>query len=156
MKFITISAAVFLLGLSPAWGHGDKPDHADQAVRKEQKARGREQWIEGTRIEPGTRVLLVDDVISTGGSTHKAYDRVTAAGGAISIDVGNPNAPTPFDPQVLTMLRTLGHTVNAPADIGSVQVVASDPRNGNLYGGADARREGTVIGVGKGKGRDRD
>ena len=47
------------------------------SVRKEQKPRGREQWIEGTRIEPGTRVLLVDDVISTGGSTEIAFDRVT-------------------------------------------------------------------------------
>src|SRR6201988_5305441 len=50
------------------------------SVRKEQKQRGREQWIEGTRIEAGTRVLLVDDVISPGGSTEKAYDRVTAVG----------------------------------------------------------------------------
>ena len=31
------------------------------SVRKEQKQRGREQWVEGTRLEPGTRVLLVDD-----------------------------------------------------------------------------------------------
>jgi len=54
------------------------------SVRKEQKARGREQRIEGTRIEPGTRVLLVDDVISTGGSTAKAYDRVTAAGAVVT------------------------------------------------------------------------
>ena len=49
------------------------------SVRKEQKQRGREQWIEGTRLEPGTRVLLVDDVISTGGSTEMAFERVTAA-----------------------------------------------------------------------------
>jgi gamma-glutamyltranspeptidase/glutathione hydrolase len=70
--------------------------------------------------------------------------------------VGNPAAPTPFDPQVLDALRTLGHTVNAPSDIGSVQVVASDPRSGRLYGGADARREGTVIGVQRHKGGHRD
>ena len=63
------------------------------------------------------------------------------------------NRSLPFDPQVLTALRALGHTVNAPADIGSVQFVAIDPRTGRLYGGADARREGTVIGVGK-PGRD--
>ncbi|MGV9800015.1 orotate phosphoribosyltransferase [Mycobacterium sp. NPDC003449] len=54
------------------------------SVRKEQKSRGREQWIEGTRIEPGTRVLLVDDVISTGGSTEIAYERVTAAGAVVT------------------------------------------------------------------------
>jgi len=50
------------------------------SVRKEQKSRGREQWIEGTRLQPGTRVLLVDDVISTGGSTEIALDRVKAVG----------------------------------------------------------------------------
>ncbi|MBB2770219.1 UNVERIFIED_ORG: orotate phosphoribosyltransferase [Mycolicibacterium obuense] len=54
------------------------------SVRKEQKQRGREQWIEGTRIEPGTRVLLVDDVISTGGSTALAFDRVVAAGAVVT------------------------------------------------------------------------
>lgn len=50
------------------------------SVRKEQKQRGREQWIEGTRLQPGTRVLLVDDVISTGGSTEIALERVRAVG----------------------------------------------------------------------------
>ena len=50
------------------------------SVRKEQKQRGREQWVEGTRLEPGTRVLLVDDVISTGGSTETALDRISPLG----------------------------------------------------------------------------
>ena len=54
------------------------------SVRKEQKQRGREQWIEGTRLRPGTRVLLVDDVISTGGSTALAFDRATAAGAVVT------------------------------------------------------------------------
>ncbi len=50
------------------------------SVRKEQKTRGREQWVEGTRLQPGMRVLLVDDVISTGGSTAIAFDRVAQLG----------------------------------------------------------------------------
>jgi orotate phosphoribosyltransferase len=54
------------------------------SVRKEQKSRGREQWIEGTRLDPGTRVLLVDDVISTGGSTEIALERVVAAGAVVT------------------------------------------------------------------------
>ncbi len=50
------------------------------SVRKEQKQRGREQWVEGTRLEAGTRVLLVDDVISTGGSTELALERIAPLG----------------------------------------------------------------------------
>lgn len=50
------------------------------SVRKEQKQRGREQWVEGTRLTEGTRVLLVDDVISTGGSTALALDRIAPLG----------------------------------------------------------------------------
>jgi orotate phosphoribosyltransferase len=50
------------------------------SVRKEQKQRGREQWVEGTRLTQGTRVLLVDDVISTGGSTALALDRISPLG----------------------------------------------------------------------------
>lgn len=54
------------------------------SVRKEPKPRGREQWIEGTRLEKGTRVLLVDDVVSTGGSIMLAYDRAVAAGAVVT------------------------------------------------------------------------
>lgn len=72
---------------------------------------------------------------------------VTAAGGSVSIDTGNPLAPTPFPAASLDALRVLGHTVNAPADIGSVQIVVIDPHTGKQYGGADRRREGTVIGL---------
>ncbi len=50
------------------------------SVRKEQKQRGREQWVEGTRLQAGTRVLLVDDVISTGGSTALALDLIAPLG----------------------------------------------------------------------------
>src|SRR4029078_1956267 len=61
------------------------------SVRKEQKQRGREQWVEGTRLQPGTRVLLVDDVISTGGSTELALERMVplCVGGAGVIPMGD-------------------------------------------------------------------
>lgn len=54
------------------------------SVRKEPKSRGHEQWIEGSRLAQGDCVLLVDDVITTGGSTMKAYDRVVATGAGIA------------------------------------------------------------------------
>ena len=56
------------------------------SVRKEPKSRGLEQFIEGFRLRehPGTRVLLVEDVVSTGGSVRKAYDRSVEAGAIVA------------------------------------------------------------------------
>ena len=51
-------------------------------VRKEPKGRGTNQLIEGAQIH-GRRVLLVDDVVSTGGSIQTAYERVQDAGGIV-------------------------------------------------------------------------
>lgn len=50
------------------------------SVRKETKQRGHSRLIEGAALSPGDRVLLVDDVVSTGGSTRKALDACLAAG----------------------------------------------------------------------------
>jgi orotate phosphoribosyltransferase len=56
------------------------------SVRKEPKSRGLEQFIEGFRLSdhPGTRVLLVEDVVSTGGSVRKAYDKSIEAGAVVA------------------------------------------------------------------------
>lgn len=50
------------------------------SVRKEPKGRGLNRWVEGTRLTADHRVLLVDDVVSTGGSIVQAYDRVVEEG----------------------------------------------------------------------------
>lgn len=49
-------------------------------VRKEPKKRGTNRLIEGARIGPGYSVLLVDDVVTTGGSIFKALDAITETG----------------------------------------------------------------------------
>jgi orotate phosphoribosyltransferase len=52
-------------------------------VRKEPKSRGREQWIEGERLSGADRVLLVEDVVTTGGSMITAYQRVVETGATV-------------------------------------------------------------------------
>jgi orotate phosphoribosyltransferase len=48
-------------------------------VRKERKAHGLQRWIEGP-VEPGTRCLVVEDTVSTGGSTVSAIERMREQG----------------------------------------------------------------------------
>jgi orotate phosphoribosyltransferase len=49
-------------------------------VRKETKAHGLQRRIEGPPLEPGERCLIVEDVVTTGGSTVQAIEAVRAAG----------------------------------------------------------------------------
>ncbi len=48
-------------------------------VRKEPKGHGTERWIEGT-VSPGSRVAVVDDVLTTGRSTQQAITHARQAG----------------------------------------------------------------------------
>jgi len=52
-------------------------------VRKEAKDHGRGKRIEGN-FEAGQQVIVVDDVITTGGSTLKAIDAIEAEGGKVA------------------------------------------------------------------------
>lgn len=52
-------------------------------IRKEPKGRGTNRWVEGARITTGDRVMLVDDVVTTGGSIGDSYHRVRAEGGEV-------------------------------------------------------------------------
>lgn len=52
-------------------------------IRSKAKEHGRQNQIEG-RVEPGKRYLVVEDLISTGGSSLKAIDALKAAGGDIA------------------------------------------------------------------------
>jgi gamma-glutamyltranspeptidase / glutathione hydrolase len=64
---------------------------------------------------------------------------VTSAASIVTVEATYPQA-------AVDGLRALGYTVGN-ADIGSVQAVLVDPRSRRQFGAADARREGTVIGL---------
>jgi orotate phosphoribosyltransferase len=49
-------------------------------VRKERKEHGLQRWLEGPELAPGTPCLVVEDVVTTGGSTVRAIERVREEG----------------------------------------------------------------------------
>jgi orotate phosphoribosyltransferase len=49
-------------------------------VRKERKRHGLQRWIEGPELLPGERCLIVEDVVTTGGSTVQAIERAREEG----------------------------------------------------------------------------
>jgi orotate phosphoribosyltransferase len=52
-------------------------------VRKAAKGRGTNKRIEGAELGPGVKVLLVDDVVTRGGSIQEAYQVISAEGATI-------------------------------------------------------------------------
>lgn len=48
-------------------------------VRGERKEHGLQRWVEGP-VEPGYRVLVVEDTVTTGGSTVSAIERIREEG----------------------------------------------------------------------------
>lgn len=50
-------------------------------IRKEPKKHGTSQWIEGREnLSPGSELLVVEDVVTTGGSSLQAIEKVRAEG----------------------------------------------------------------------------
>lgn len=53
-------------------------------VRKQVKDHGTGRRVEGTELKPGVSVLLVDDVVTTGGSILEALDAIRATGATVT------------------------------------------------------------------------
>ena len=49
-------------------------------VRKEAKGHGTQAWIEGPTLPEGSRVTVLEDVVTTGGSAIKAVEKLRDAG----------------------------------------------------------------------------
>jgi orotate phosphoribosyltransferase len=77
-------------------------------VRKDTKAHGLQRKVEGPPLSPGERCLIVEDVVTTGGSTVQAIEAIRAegydvvgvvsildrlAGGAANIALASDDAP---------------------------------------------------------------
>ncbi len=90
-------------------------DHLDLPfiyVRSKPKAHGRQNQIEG-ELHVGARYLMVEDLISTGGSSLQAVEAVRAAGGLVSgvlaiFSYGFEEAAKAFE-QAECRLQTLSH-----------------------------------------------
>ena len=63
---------------APRWPAG--ADVKAFFVRKERKEHGLQRWVEGPLLTPGERCLIVEDVVTTGGSTIAAIERVREEG----------------------------------------------------------------------------
>ncbi len=77
---LTMGADPIATATSIAANLAGQPVHAF-IIRKEPKGHGTGQWLEGRKnLPPGSRVVIVEDVTTTGGSSMKAVDRAQQEG----------------------------------------------------------------------------
>jgi orotate phosphoribosyltransferase len=57
-----------------------KPPARAFIVRGERKQHGLQRWIEGPPLQPAERCVIVEDVVTSGGSTIEALERVRSEG----------------------------------------------------------------------------
>jgi orotate phosphoribosyltransferase len=74
------------------------------SVRKEPKGHGRAAWVEGARLREGDRVVMVEDVVSTGASLLRAAEKV----GDLGATVVAATALVDRSPQVAERFRQAG------------------------------------------------
>lgn len=77
---LTLGADPIATATSIAASLEGEPVHAF-IIRKEAKGHGTGQWLEGRKnLPPGSRVVIVEDVTTTGGSSLKAVERAEEEG----------------------------------------------------------------------------
>ena len=76
---LTLGADPLVVGVALyAWMQGRELDSL--IIRKEPKGHGTAAWIEGSMPPEGSRITILEDVITTGGSAIKAANKVVEAG----------------------------------------------------------------------------
>jgi orotate phosphoribosyltransferase len=77
---MTLGADPLVTAVSLASLYAQPANLAALIVRKEPKAHGSQAWIEGPELPAESRVWILEDVVTTGGSALKVVERVRAAG----------------------------------------------------------------------------
>jgi gamma-glutamyltranspeptidase/glutathione hydrolase len=110
-----------------------------------------------------TTLNLIDHKMTIQDAINAPRLSVTSAAGAVSCEGGQPFMTPAFSQTTLDALRftllhpvplvpTVGGVPTCASTIGSVQGLVIDLKTGRQFGGADQRREGTVIGVKRSRG----
>lgn len=76
---LTLGADPLVTAVSVVSAYGDRPIPA-LIVRKQPKGHGTAAWIEGQNLPPGTEVIVLEDVVTTGASALFAAEKLIDAG----------------------------------------------------------------------------
>ena len=76
---LTLGAAPMVSAVSIAGAYENKPV-TPLIIRKEAKGHGTRAYIEGPELPQGSKVTILDDVVTTGASALKAVERLREAG----------------------------------------------------------------------------
>ena len=76
---LTLGADPLVSAVSVVSAYENKPIPA-LIIRKEPKGHGTKAYLEGPTLEPGARVVVLEDVVTTGRSAMLAVERLQAAG----------------------------------------------------------------------------
>lgn len=76
---LTLGADPIVSAVSVVSAYEDRPIPA-LIIRKQPKGHGTQAYIEGPTLEPGAKVVVLEDVVTTGGSALTAVERLQDAG----------------------------------------------------------------------------
>lgn len=76
---LTLGADPLVSAVSVVSAYENKPISA-LIIRKEPKGHGTKAYLEGPTLEPGAKVVVLEDVVTTGRSAMLAVERLQAAG----------------------------------------------------------------------------
>ena len=124
--------------LSPAMGGVIIGHEMGRALRKPAMFLERPQGVfelrRGFRIEPGTKVLMVEDVVTTGLSSREAIEAVLAAGGEVLAEAalvdrssGKAELGVPFYPLIRIDVPTF-EADSLPPDLAAIPAVKPGSR----------------------------